>query len=77
MIDDGIGMTKETIRQIFSPSGIKMGYGIRNVDQRIKLQFGDSYGVLLYSRLGIGTTVQITIPYFHHTELTGNDGTQG
>ncbi|WP_342438651.1 histidine kinase [Paenibacillus sp. FSL L8-0436] len=77
VIDDGIGMTKETIRQIFSPSGIKMGYGIRNVDQRIKLQFGDSYGVLLYSRLGIGTTVQITIPYFHHTELTGNDGTQG
>ncbi|MWV44076.1 HAMP domain-containing protein [Paenibacillus sp. HJL G12] len=77
VIDDGIGMNAETIRQIFSPSGIKMGYGIRNVDQRIKLQFGDSYGVLLYSRLGIGTTVQLTIPYFHHTESNDSGPSQG
>ncbi|MGN7358195.1 histidine kinase [Paenibacillus sp. SAF-054] len=68
IIDDGIGMNTETIRQIFSPSGVKMGYGIRNVDQRIKLQFGEAYGVMLYSKLGIGTTVQLTIPYFQHTE---------
>ncbi|MEC0368849.1 sensor histidine kinase [Paenibacillus chibensis] len=75
VIDDGIGMTAETIRQIFSPSGIKVGYGIRNVDQRIKLQFGDAYGVKLFSRLGIGTTVQLIIPYFHHTDSA--DATTG
>lgn len=38
------------------------GYGIRNVDQRIRMTFGDEYGVRIYSRLGIGTTVQIRFP---------------
>ncbi|MBE9912506.1 HAMP domain-containing protein [Paenibacillus donghaensis] len=76
IIDDGIGMTADTIRQIFSPSGIKMGYGIRNVDQRIKLQFGDDYGVKLFSRLGVGTTVQLIIPYYLHTESGGEERMQ-
>src|SRR4051812_47506759 len=37
-------------------------YGFRNVDHRIKMIFGERYGVRIYSRLGIGTAVQITVP---------------
>jgi len=64
VIDDGIGIGRDTIEQIFNPNGIKIGYGIRNVDQRIKLHFGQHYGVSIHSRLGIGTTIKITIPTY-------------
>lgn len=62
VIDDGIGMKQETIDQIFTKNGVSIGYGIRNVDERIKLQYGDRYGVEIYSRLGIGTCVTIRVP---------------
>ncbi|WP_373229332.1 sensor histidine kinase [Cohnella sp.] len=62
IIDDGIGMRQETIDQIFVQNGVNIGYGIRNVDERIKLQYGNRYGVEIYSRLGIGTCVTIRVP---------------
>ncbi|WP_238403109.1 sensor histidine kinase [Paenibacillus mesophilus] len=64
IIDDGIGMPPGKISDIFDPNGIKVGYGIRNVDERIKLQFGHQYGVSICSRRGIGTAVRIVIPKF-------------
>lgn len=63
IIDDGIGIRQERIHQIFDPKGhTNTGYGIRNVDERIKLQYGSKYGVSIFSRVGIGTSVQILIP---------------
>jgi len=41
----------------------KGGIGLLNVNSRIKLIFGDEYGIYVYSRLGAGTDVEITIPY--------------
>ncbi|MEK0312827.1 cache domain-containing sensor histidine kinase [Cohnella sp. 56] len=40
----------------------KSGYGIRNVDQRIKLHYGRQYGVQIESEVGKGTTVTLTLP---------------
>ncbi|MGI2295486.1 sensor histidine kinase [Paenibacillus sp. GXUN7292] len=63
IIDDGYGMHPDTIRQIFDPlDQLNVGIGIRNVDQRIKLHYGKPYGVSIFSKLGIGTTVLIIIP---------------
>ncbi|WP_435922156.1 sensor histidine kinase [Paenibacillus sp. DYY-L-2] len=63
IIDDGIGMPRERIRQIFDPlEGLNTGLGIRNVHSRIQLHFGQDYGVTIGSGPGIGTTVQIVIP---------------
>lgn len=63
IIDDGIGIRQERIDQIFDSKGhTNTGYGVRNVDQRIKLQYGPEYGVTIFSRVGIGTSVQIRIP---------------
>lgn len=39
------------------------GIAIVNVNSRIKLIFGDEYGVIVYSTLGIGSEFQITLPY--------------
>ncbi|HBS43448.1 MAG TPA: two-component sensor histidine kinase [Paenibacillus sp.] len=63
IIDDGIGIRQERIDQIFDSKGhTNTGYGVRNVDQRIKLHYGPEYGVSIFSRVGIGTSVQILIP---------------
>lgn len=63
IIDDGVGMTSQRIHDIFDGRDhVNTGYGIRNVDQRIKLHYGAEYGVTIVSGLGIGTSVSIRIP---------------
>jgi len=61
VIDDGMGMSRETLHTLLDDKPGR-GYGISNVDRRIKLRFGEHYGVTVFSRLGIGTTVQIRLP---------------
>lgn len=52
--DDGVG--------IQDLSKLETGYGIRNVKERIQLNYGPEYGVTFESEPGKGTTVRITIP---------------
>jgi len=61
VIDDGVGMSKDTVRRLSDPA-TQIGYGIRNVNQRIKLHYGDAYGVRIYSRTGIGANMTIVFP---------------
>lgn len=42
--------------------GKSTGYGLRNVDARLKLHFGREYGISIESAAGRGTTVSVTIP---------------
>ena len=62
--DNGIGMTKEVLKQVMNESEARKGYGIFNVEKRIKLQFGDAYGVKIISVPEEGTTVRLIIPYY-------------
>ncbi|TCZ75260.1 HAMP domain-containing protein [Paenibacillus albiflavus] len=63
IIDDGMGMPQAKIDRILDSNiEIETGHGIRNIDQRIKLQYGVSYGVTIVSRRGMGTSVRIRIP---------------
>jgi len=64
IIDNGVGMKEEIIALIFNPEGQSIGYGIRNVNDRIRLHYGDQYGVSIASRIGIGTTISIVIPIY-------------
>lgn len=43
------------------------GVGIANVDKRLKLRFGDMYGLSIESELDEGTLVTITLPYIEST----------
>ncbi len=62
--DDGVGISKSNLDAILrSGDNSQQGYGIVNVDQRIKLYFGDQYGVQIFSGAGIGTTITIKTPY--------------
>jgi two-component system sensor histidine kinase YesM len=60
VIDDGVGMEPDLINKVLKEKS--EGYGIKNVDERIKLKYGIQYGITIYSRLGEGTNVTIAIP---------------
>ncbi|MCR5156130.1 MAG: sensor histidine kinase [Butyrivibrio sp.] len=58
--DNGCGMDRNTLDNILTAQ--TKGYGIRNVDQRIKLYFGQEYGITYESEPGAGTTACIRLP---------------
>ncbi|MBK9925195.1 MAG: sensor histidine kinase [Anaerolineales bacterium] len=67
--DDGIGFTPEKLarlrNELNDDSGeIKMesGYGIGNVNNRIRLYYGKQYGLSIQSEYGTGTRITLVIP---------------
>jgi len=57
--DNGNGMPKEMMHQLFSRDS--NGVGIKNVDERLKLSYGEEYGLKIFSSTGEGTEILITI----------------
>lgn len=71
--DDGIGMSQETIEKVMSGESLEGSdffkhIGISNVNNRIKYDFGDSYGITITSESGVYTTMTIRIPYIRKEE---------
>lgn len=62
VIDNGIGMRPDKIKELLAGPGTSGGYGIKNVDDRIKLRYGEEYGISIASIYGAGTTVSIILP---------------
>ncbi|WP_164472565.1 sensor histidine kinase [Cohnella candidum] len=62
VIDDGMGIPEAVCRELNQGLDEQQGFGIFNVNKRIQLAFGAKYGVKIYSRLGIGTSVKIRFP---------------
>lgn len=61
--DNGVGMTKVQSQEILQKeSGGRTGIGIKNVNDRIKIYFGKSYGLTISSEPDEGTRVLIRIP---------------
>lgn len=74
--DNGMGMDEDTIHKILSgeinPEAKGSGVGVYNVDQRIKLYYGEPYGLKIFSELYEGTIVTLTLPEEtggHHEEI--------
>ena len=78
--DDGVGMTEivleEINRRLTNPDAAKKseervrigGIALVNVDNRIKLLFGEPFGLRVSSVLGLGTRVEITLPIRQSTD---------
>jgi len=61
--DDGKGIeTEELLKLQESMEQVQNGMGLRNVNARIKLQYGARYGVSLESQRYLGTIVRIELP---------------
>ncbi len=73
VLDNGIGITMERLEQV--RSGIlgktatgKAIYGLYNVNERIRLNFGERYGMTLESAYGEYTKVSVMLPCTQTTE---------
>ena len=65
VIDDGVGMDEETLAHIYDRHKVNYhsnGVGVYNVQKRLKLYYGEDYGITYESAPGEGTTATITIP---------------
>ena len=61
--DDGVGMEAETLEEINTEiRNAVRGFGLKNVSIRIQLQYGQAYGVKVYSKEGEGTQIYIKLP---------------
>ena len=71
--DDGVGMASETLEQLQKLLEEKPKFGelsqhanesigLKNINARIRLYYGEDYGLSVKSEQGCGTTVQIKIP---------------
>ena len=66
--DNGPGMSQEVVEQLLKPQGSAgpkakgSGIGLRNVHQRIRLTFGEPYGLSIRSEPDSGTVVRICLP---------------
>lgn len=66
IMDNGVGMNKEQLNRLWTQDEAKShpltGIGVRNVNDRINLLYGDGYGIRISSNPGEGTIVTVTIP---------------
>jgi len=72
--DNGMGIDQKKLEQLNarlrdnrSTSGVsgqkhRMGIALSNINQRIKLQFGENYGLNIMSTQNISTTVELVLP---------------
>ncbi len=71
--DDGVGIKTERLREIskalrdgqsdiLQEGHNGMGLAMININKRLKMQFGEKYGITLISSYGVGTEVEITLP---------------
>lgn len=66
--DNGIGMTKEQLEKIrsavYEPNETeRSSYGLYNVNERIRLKYGNEYGLSFDSIYREGTVVRVLLPY--------------
>lgn len=75
ILDNGLGMTQAQLNRlnhrlqlnmyetiIDETKGTHSGIAVSNVNKRIQLLYGNDYGVHVYSTLGIGTKVELSLP---------------
>lgn len=79
--DNGIGMTQKQLNHLREevPDIEKEGHtgiGVRNVDRRIRLHYGEAYGIFIESTYGEGTIVSLRIPKDHEA-VTKGEGKKG
>ncbi|MBP1973845.1 cache domain-containing sensor histidine kinase [Cohnella thailandensis] len=74
VMDDGVGMDEDKLSQLRAGLREELaewdghGIGLRNVNERLKLRYGEPYGIGIESEPGVGTTVIVRIPQAHMKE---------
>lgn len=70
--DNGLGMTEETVGALLKKNNRVRkkgsGVGLINVHTRIRLRFGETYGLEIESQPDEGTVVRIHLPFIRYSE---------
>lgn len=71
--DDGVGIEPDELEKL--RENIKKpckdtdkGFGLANVNERIRMNFGEEYGMIIESEPGIGTKVSVVVPAIEYIE---------
>lgn len=79
--DDGVGIDEDTLDGInrrlenismsydYDSDSAQPGIALNNVCRRIKLLFGNEYGIHVYSIRNVGTDVRITLPFIKKKQV--------
>ncbi|ULT54892.1 sensor histidine kinase [Neobacillus drentensis] len=61
--DNGVGVDEDEIKQMMSNiKEAKHVFALKNIDDRIKINYGQEYGLSFTSKSGVGTRVEVLIP---------------
>ncbi len=72
--DNGLGMTAEQVDGLLKEtvhvhSGRGSGIGVKNVNERIRLYFGEEYGLVIRSEPDVGTEIRILLPAIPYQQV--------
>ncbi len=78
--DAGKGMSEEDVKlltqkingEIEANGGSGNGIGLKNVQDRLKVKFGNEYGITISSKIDCYTKIQVRIPMTHQAYEEGN-----
>jgi len=72
ILDTGVGMSEEKINNILNNEVSEKGFfkklGLHNVNERIKLEYGNQYGITIKSEIGSYTEVTLKYPKKYITD---------
>ena len=81
--DNGTGMSEEELARLrarvnTNPERADLnetrgGYGLHNINERIKIYYGPDYGLTIDSEAGVGTMVSLVIPKRSGTQAQPNN----
>jgi Predicted signal transduction protein with a C-terminal ATPase domain len=81
--DNGLGMPQEQADALLTEDGTEhkhgkgSGIGLKNVQERIQLYFGDQYGLAIFSEPDEGTTARIHLPAKPYENMDREEGGGG
>lgn len=61
VLDNGVGCDVEKIRNLLKDKEGKEAFALRNIDERVRLRYGEGYGLKMYSKEGKGCIVQVKV----------------
>lgn len=71
--DNGVGMSEEQCKKILRKErSDSSGIGVKNVNDRLKIYFGEKYGLTVKSELDVGTVITARIPKITKEEQNEN-----
>jgi two-component system sensor histidine kinase YesM len=71
--DDGAGIEAQCAKALLSGEIESTGYGLKNINERVHLLYGDCYGISITSHPGKGTLICIRIPATSSQQINPED----